>query len=42
MARLGIILALISVVVIAILSQIGTQLNEKFKEILTKLGGNVR
>ncbi|MFM1533709.1 hypothetical protein ABGF38_00690 [Helcococcus ovis] len=40
MARLGIILALISVVVIAILTQIGGKLQDKFKEVLNALNGN--
>ena len=40
MVEYGLILALISVVVIALLTSIGTQLQEKFKSVLKALGGN--
>lgn len=39
MVEYGLILALVSVVVVAVLALIGTQLNVHFKDILTRLGG---
>jgi pilus assembly protein Flp/PilA len=41
MVEYGLILALISLAVVAVMVLIGTQLNVKFGEILTKLGGVV-
>lgn len=39
MVEYGLILALVSIAVILALTGIGTQLNTKFNEVLTKLGG---
>lgn len=41
MAEYGLILALVALAVIVALTAVGTQLNTKFAEIVTKLGGTV-
>jgi len=39
MAEYGLILALVSIAVLATLGLLGTQLNAKFQEVVTALGG---
>jgi pilus assembly protein Flp/PilA len=40
MVEYGLILALVAVAVVVVLGAIGTQMDVKFTEVLTKLGGS--